>query len=165
MRKILATLVVVLFVSATYASGVYSVPKEKAPIALKASEMFVPMGKAGAKISLLDLSMISVKDFQTLTGKKLKLSEKVSFRIMQKQLRNSINPDGTFDSKKLEKVNMTKKATEQSRKYLRLWLILLGAAIILTILGIFVPFLWILGAIAGLGATVFFILWIIALAG
>jgi hypothetical protein len=138
----------------------------KDPAPVKASEFFVPIGKDGAKISILDLSEIKVKDYEAISGIHMKTSEKVGFKMMQKQIRNSIKTDGTFDSKKLEKLaQKAKRATEQSRKYLRIWLLLLAAAIILTILGLFVPFLWIIGAIAGLGATVFFILWIIALAG
>jgi hypothetical protein len=68
----------------------------------KAADVLIPIG-AGQQISLLDLSQISVKDFEKLSGKKMKLADKVGFKIAQKELRNSINNDGTINSKKLNK--------------------------------------------------------------
>ncbi len=70
---------------------------------LKASEVYVPIGKSGEMISLLDLSQIKVKEYQQLTGKKMRLFDKIAFKAAQKQLRNSINYDGTFNSRKIEK--------------------------------------------------------------
>ena len=57
------------------------------------------------------------------------------------------------------------KADGKERQYLRLWLILLAVAIVFSILGIFVSFLWWISYLAGLGAAIFFILWIIEKAG
>jgi hypothetical protein len=167
MRKILASLIAISFVASSFASGLYSVPASKNPVT-KASEVVFPIGKNGAKISLMDLSQMSIKDWESISGQKMKLSQKIGFKLMQKQLRSSINADGTINQKKLEKMHQhtkTKKADDKTRGYLRLWLILLGAAIIFSILGIFVPFLWILSAVAGLGAAIFFILWIISMSG
>jgi len=70
---------------------------------LKASEIYFPIGKSGEMISLQDLSTIKLKDFETLTGKKMKLMDKIGFALTQKKLRNSINPDGRFNKKKTER--------------------------------------------------------------
>jgi len=72
--------------------------------ALKASEVYVPIGKTGKMISLMDLSRISVKDFQEYTGRKMSLGNKLMFKAAQKQLRKDINPDGTMNTKKMEKL-------------------------------------------------------------
>ena len=71
--------------------------------ALKASEVFIPIGNTGQKISLLDLSQISIKEVQSLTGKKMKLIDRVTFKAAQRELRQTINPDGTINSKKMSK--------------------------------------------------------------
>ena len=70
---------------------------------LKASEIYFPLGKSGELISLQDLSVIKIKEFETLTGKKMKFFDKVGFKLSQNKLRNSINLDGTFSRKKIEK--------------------------------------------------------------
>jgi hypothetical protein len=79
--------------------------------AKKASEIMVPIGK-DMKISLLDLATISPSQLEKLTGKKMNLIEKAGFRIAQKDLRKSINSDGTVNSKKFEK--LLKKADGSS---------------------------------------------------
>jgi hypothetical protein len=73
------------------------------PIKPNTRDMMIPLGN-GNKISVWDLSRISVKDAQTLTGKKMKFFDRVGFKIAQRQLRKSINPDGTMSGKKAEKV-------------------------------------------------------------
>ena len=70
---------------------------------LKASEVFLPIGKSGQMISIEDLSVIKAKDFEELSGKKMRLIDKVGFSMTQKQLRKTINRDGTFNQKKAEK--------------------------------------------------------------
>ena len=55
-------------------------------------------------VDLIDGSFpISVKDFETLSGKKMKLIEKISFKLGQQKLRRSINNDGSFSQKRFEK--------------------------------------------------------------
>ena len=51
----------------------------------------------------MDLSRISVKDFETLSGKKMTFFEKLNFKIGQRQLRKEINQDGNFNKKGIEK--------------------------------------------------------------
>jgi hypothetical protein len=98
MRKL--TLLIVAIVSVTVLSG--STTIEVKPT-LNANNIMLPVGKTDKKISLMELSQISISEFQTLTGKKLKFFDRLNFKIAQKKLRNSINEDGTFRSKKVEK--------------------------------------------------------------
>ena len=70
---------------------------------LKASQIYFPLGKSCELISLEDLLVIKIKEFETLTGKKMKFFDKVGFKLSQNKLRNSINLDGTFSRKKVEK--------------------------------------------------------------
>jgi len=73
------------------------------PSKLKASELLFPVGKTGKTISLQDLSEISIKDFQLLTGHKMNFIDRLGFKTAQKKVRNMINRDGTINSKKLDK--------------------------------------------------------------
>jgi len=77
----------------TFAKG--NVPLDNPP--MKASEVFIPVGNSGKLISIQDLSVISAKDLQTLTGKRMSLIQKISFKINQHKLRKSIHSDGTLD--------------------------------------------------------------------
>src|SRR5688572_1745659 len=70
---------------------------------LNAKDIFIPIGNAGQKISLLDLSRIKVNEMEALTGKKMSFFDRTGFRIAQHKLRMSINYDGTINSKRLEK--------------------------------------------------------------
>ena len=71
--------------------------------AIPASELFVAVGKDANKISLLGLSKISVKEYQHLSGSKLNLFQRVSFKIAQKKLQHDINSDGTINTTTLKK--------------------------------------------------------------
>jgi len=70
---------------------------------LKASEVYLSVGNTGKMISLFDLSKISLKDFNKLIGRNMKLFERIGFKLAQKKLRNSINTDGTFNKKQVDK--------------------------------------------------------------
>jgi len=70
----------------------------------KAADIFIALGKTGAQISLMDLAYIKVSEFETLSGKKMQFVDKVGFKIAQRELRNTINEDGTLNSKKLNKM-------------------------------------------------------------
>lgn len=98
MRRILLLCVAVGLAVASF--GAFTLTK---PAPVKASEIYLPLGKTGELISLMDLSRMKIKEYQQLTGKKMKLFEKIGFKAAQKQLRNSINRDGTFNSKKMER--------------------------------------------------------------
>lgn len=70
---------------------------------ITAYEVYIPVGNTGQLISLMDLSQINVKEFEKLSGKKMKLLDKINFKLGQRELKKSINRDGTFNSKKIEK--------------------------------------------------------------
>ena len=76
---------------------------------LRADEVYLPVGTTGHMISLMDLSRISVKDFETLSGRKMKFLDKINFKLGQRELKKSINRDGTFNKKSIEKY-LTKPA-------------------------------------------------------
>lgn len=81
--------------------------------AVKASEIFIPIGNTGQKISLLDLSRMTTKDVQQFTGKKMKFADRMMFKAAQRQLKKNINPDGTIDNKRIAK-NLKKAADGSS---------------------------------------------------
>ena len=68
-----------------------------------AHDIMLPIGKNGEKVSLYDLSVMKAKELEAVTGKKMKLSDRIGFRMAQQQLRNSISADGTVETKKLKK--------------------------------------------------------------
>ena len=101
MKQAIVSLVLVALCTIGYASTTPgSVPTTKFP--LEANEVYLPVGKTGHLISLMELSQISVRDFEKLTGNKMKLGEKVKFKLGQRELRKNINEDGSFNSKKFE---------------------------------------------------------------
>jgi len=99
MKKLFFLIVAVFILTSSFGTSNIFLPK-----GIKASELFIPVGNAGEKISLQELSTIRMGDLQMLTGKKISFAEKVSFKIAQRKLRNSIAPDGTIESKKFEKL-------------------------------------------------------------
>lgn len=102
MKRIFILLAFIGFYSAAYSvTNLTLPPASKQP--LKASEVYLPVGNTGGFISLLDLSKISIKDFETLTGKKMRFIDKINFKIGQRQLKNNINYDGTLSKKSIEK--------------------------------------------------------------
>lgn len=66
----------------------------------RASEIFIQL-EGGQRINMQQLADISVSDLEKLTNRKMKLSEKMSFRLGQKKLRDNINPDGSMKNKKI----------------------------------------------------------------
>ena len=58
--------------------------------------------KQGSRF-LLDLSTISAKDLQNLTGKKMNFFDRLAFKASQRKLKKSIDADGTITSKKINK--------------------------------------------------------------
>jgi hypothetical protein len=97
MKKILFFLMALCLFTTSFASFTLTNPPKKA------SEIFIPLGEDGSKISLQDLSEVSVKDFEVLAGRKMKIADKISFHLAQRELRKSINEDGTVNDKKLVK--------------------------------------------------------------
>lgn len=98
MKKTILFLMLVATFSVAYST---SHSNETRP--LKASEVFLPIGKSGQMISIQELSVIKANEFEELSGKKMRLIDKIGFSMTQKQLRKTINRDGTFNQKKAEK--------------------------------------------------------------
>ena len=127
---------------------------------LRADEVYLPVGTTGHMISLMDLSRISVKDFETLSGRKMKFLDKINFKLGQRELKKSINRDGTFNKKNIEKY-LTKPAGPGGG--FSLTGLLLG--LLLSLLGVLIAYV-----IAGsdkrsrvtwawIGAAISFIIW------
>jgi hypothetical protein len=81
----------------------FAISKPSKPVPVKAFEIYLPIGKNGERISLLDLATIKVKDFENFTGKKMRFFDKIGFTLSQKKLRSSIRPDGTINNKRFNK--------------------------------------------------------------
>jgi hypothetical protein len=99
-------------IAVLFTIALFSITLAAAPLAIvnpvklknpKASEIMLPMGKNGELLSLQDLSTMKIKDLENFTGAKMKLVDKLGFKLAQKQLRNSINEDGTINNKKITK--------------------------------------------------------------
>ena len=112
MKKILFLFVALTTVASSFAVGNLVVPPVEKKPKILASEVFIPVRKDGKKISLLELSEMNVKELESVTGEKMKFVDKVGFKIAQKKLRNSINADGSFDNRKMDK--MAAKAIDSS---------------------------------------------------
>ncbi|MEJ7913905.1 MAG: hypothetical protein WKF70_12175 [Chitinophagaceae bacterium] len=98
MKKTLLMLMAIMVMASSFASYNLTEPPKNA------ASIFISIGKTGAQISLMDLSQIRVSEFEMLSGKKMRFTDKVGFKIAQRELRNSINDDGTLNSKRLNKL-------------------------------------------------------------
>jgi uncharacterized membrane protein YqaE (UPF0057 family) len=108
MRKLLIILTSFLLINGTYGNAIAVAP------AKKASEIFLPIGNNGQKISLLELSKISMKDLEELSGKKMSFYEKIAYKSGQRSLRKSINKDGTIDKDFINKMTKAGKKSTSS---------------------------------------------------
>ena len=86
MKKTIILFALIAFLSSTtFATNSIFIKPVKNPV--KASEVYLPVGKNGQLISLMDLSQIRVKDLENLTGRKMKLVDKINFMIGQRELK------------------------------------------------------------------------------
>ncbi len=105
MKKIFIAFCVLLVWSVSSAFTTASMnPSTTVPSGLKAADMLITVGKNGEKISLLELSTISRKSLEKITGKKMNLSQRLAFRGAQKKLQHGINSDGVVTDKKIKKM-------------------------------------------------------------
>jgi len=100
MKKMIIFLVFIGFYSSLYATTTLP-PGPPARSSVRADEVYLPVGTTGRFISLMELSRISAKDFEILSGRKMKLFEKLSFRVGQRQLKKGINEDGSLNRKSI----------------------------------------------------------------
>jgi hypothetical protein len=112
MKRILTLWVALAIIATSFASGSSVVPPLKKESKIKATDVLIPIGKNGQTISLMELSHLKIKELEVITGEKMSLVDKVGFKIAQNQLRHSINADGSFNNRKLEK--MAGKAADAS---------------------------------------------------
>lgn len=108
MKRILTLFLAFAVFATSFAAGNLIEPKK--PAKLNANKILIPVGKNGEMISLMDLSSMRVKELESITGQKMKLADKAGFLIAQKQLRNSIDADGSINNKKLNKAAAKAKA-------------------------------------------------------
>ena len=97
MKKIFILLLVLSISAPLFAS---TVPGTKTP---NAKEIMIPIAK-GKVISFHDLAYIKAADYEKITGKKMSFLKKIEFKIAQRKLRRSMNEDGTFSDKRMEKM-------------------------------------------------------------
>lgn len=98
MKKLLLIVVATSLLSVSFGNRITEIKP-----ALNAKNVFLPVGKSGKTISLMELSTITVKDFQTLADRKMRFLDRLAFKAGQKKLRNSIAEDGTIKKKNLQK--------------------------------------------------------------
>lgn len=148
MRKLIIILAAVVLSLSTQAGIIYM--PASATDNVKAGVAVTEQLKQFDNKTILSLTPAKVEQ---LTGKKMNLAEKLALKMIQKKLKkNAVAGKKAIDVK-------------DERQMLRLWIIFALVAIALSILGIFVPFLWYLSGLAWLASVIFFVLWIIALAG
>ena len=70
---------------------------------IRASDVLIPVNQSGQTISLLELSRVKVGTLESLTGRRMKFFERISFKLAQGKLRKEINNDGTFKKKRFNR--------------------------------------------------------------
>jgi hypothetical protein len=92
---------------------------------------------------------LTPRKIEQMTGKRMKLKERITLKITQYLLKREMKRNKAID-------------INDRKGMLRLFLIFLAIAVLASILASFVPFIWVIASIAGLAALIFFILWILA---
>ncbi len=100
MKKLLLFLALAISINVISAPPLLKGPGKK----IYAADIMIPLGgNTDTKISLLDISVLSIKEAEAIRGEKMKNSEKIAFKVAQNKLRKYINPDGTLNDRKLTK--------------------------------------------------------------
>jgi hypothetical protein len=106
MKKVLLFFVLALSINLIFASPAAIEPRKK----IYASDIIIPLGVTGQKISLLDISKLTIKEAEIVRGEKMKFSERVAFKAAQRKLKQYINPDGSLnDHRLIKKLKKTDK--------------------------------------------------------
>ena len=92
MKKYLLILISLIVFSASFGFSVIKNP------VTHANQVFVYIGNNGEKISLLEISKMSIKEYQRISGERLNFFERLHFKAAQKNLRKNINPDGILNT-------------------------------------------------------------------
>lgn len=99
MKKVFTSVIAFLVLTVSFAAKPNSNPTP-----LYASQIMFPVGKAGQKISLLELSTISKVNLETITGKKMSGAESFAFKSAQRKMNRGINSEGVVTSKRMKKM-------------------------------------------------------------
>lgn len=147
MRKIIIILLAAVF-SISSNAGIIYIPANASDNAKAGVETTIEKVKTTNMDAFLALTPAKV---QEMTGKKMTFGQKIALKMAQKKMTKQLKKSKSID-------------IHDERQMLRLWIILALVAIVLGILGLFIPFVWYLSGLAWLAAVIFFILWIVALA-
>lgn len=99
MKKLTALLFAALMLNVSIAVS----PVANGVKPLKATEIMIPIGKTGEKISLADFSKLTPKEYEKLAKVKLGFLNRIAYKRAMKKLRNSIAEDGTINNKAYQK--------------------------------------------------------------
>ncbi|MFN2439785.1 MAG: hypothetical protein ABR503_11345, partial [Chitinophagaceae bacterium] len=108
MKKAISLFLAFVILCSAYANNLSvptlfsATPTVEKPV-LNAKNVKLRVGNTGKTISLMELSTINIKEFETLTNKKMKALDRVGFKLGQKKLRNKLEADGTIKSKAITK--------------------------------------------------------------
>ena len=71
---------------------------------MNATEIMIPVGKTGQKISLMEFSKLTPAAYEKMAHVKLKFFDRIAYKMAMKKLRKSISTDGTINNKKVAKM-------------------------------------------------------------
>ncbi len=148
MRKIIIVLLAAVF-SFPSKAGIIYVPGNASDNTKAGIETTIEKVKTTNMDVFLALTPAKVEE---MTGKKMTFGQKIALKMAQKKFSKQLKKDKSID-------------IHDQRQMLRLWIIFALVALVLSILGIFVTFALYLSGLAWLAALIFFILWIVAMAG
>lgn len=98
MKKVL----LLLTLGAIFSISQASTNSTELPV-INANNVIIPIGSTGKTVTLMDLTTITIKDYETLSGRKLSAFDKLGFKLGQKKLNKKISQDGTIKGKSLRK--------------------------------------------------------------
>ena len=98
MKKIFTSFYGVLLLAVSFASA----PLKSALNPVHASQIIIPVGKEGAKISLLELSKMSKPELEKITGRKINIIQSLVFKRAQHKIKNGIGNDGMVTDKQIK---------------------------------------------------------------
>lgn len=125
MKRIITLSMALSFLVTCFAGTNVVIPKTSSDP--NANQVLIPLGKNGEKVSLMTLSHMKAKELESLTGHQMKWTDKLAFKMAQRQMKKSINVDGTINSKKLSKAR-GKAAEAEISKGLYIVLAIFGLA-------------------------------------
>jgi hypothetical protein len=145
--KRMAGLLIAVTITLSLHAGIIAVPVNVTDNT-KAETSIVP--KTNGETDMQAFLALTPAKVEQLTGKKMGLKEKIALKLAQKHVKKQLQKGKKID-------------IHDKNQMLKYWLICWGIAIILSIVGIFVPFVSYIGWIFGLAGSVFFVLWIVAM--